>query len=1074
MRGNQDFEISAPAGVFDTIGSLVNRGLEKQAIRLAVLRGERNEGQLTNQIFFSRHLERGGKRIGNNEPRLAAEWREIRDTVVRPTLAESGGKAPAQSPVQAANMPMFFGIDYGSVDGNQNPDWARAKNEGPISFAIIRANWGSYPDAVFKRDWPKIKEAGLVRGAYLFLRFPHAESERKYGPRPDPVSQANAFIKTVGSLDESDLPPTLDVEFPGGRALTKMTAQQCLADVRAAWKVLADKYGVAPIIYTSARVWREDLNNLAAPDLIESPLWLTPYPIGRLKPAVRDPKLFAGGRYNPPVPPAWGDATNWWIHQYQGDALQFPGFRQVDMNRFNTTIKGANGDRVKWVQRRLGISVSGNFDDATEGALRAFQQKKGLAADGRIDPRTFAFLCWSNPSPGARIIGLELEPEVANFQGELELNLKSEPFQGYTEFDELNSFETGGGGWQDARPRHGQRLPWVGNPCLAGCRADYEKCIKRGTAPQVCSEWLRRCSERCAWRQALGGGNVTGAPRPGRSRVQAPRSPSHKQFYEWEALNLEVDPEAESEWSGRYPRRRPSTITRRRPRVRPRRSPRRRFQRRYSGGSYPAFAPPADRLNIFPANLGTAFSDQTYGDNVAQPDYADTEPPPPEATSAGADDGTASASGDEDTEFFEYEWRDPDVSEIFYEWMDEVSRSSSEYIRWVQQSLNQIMGLRLAVDGISGPLTRSAARSFQTRARITVDGIVGPQTEAALIAAGAQPPPGATPSGGGGAVRPPTQTLAPLTPAEQSELARLTATAQAQFRQLRTIIESYTGIARRDADRGSRALLRQGHFRQTAQLLPEIILLTNISTLPSGWSLAAARPLLVGNVLYNLAFPETINQGGSDRLGGRPDPTCFSASTQILLARRFPATYVRLTIQLATTNRATFAGGASIGPLTFVSTNLYRSLESVLLQTAFDTYFNQVIGASYTPGAELKVHRQVFGPTRPPRFTTYTSPSSMVSAFRTAFVTRGGNTRPWESVNLCTGNPAVSCGNHNVVLTRVTGGRVYFYNPWANEEEKATMFGTARVSVSGNAERPAESSMTQADFEGQLTAVFHN
>lgn len=36
------------------------------------------------------------------------------------------------------------------------------------------------------------------------------------------------------------------------------------------------------------------------------------------------------------------------------------------------------------------------------------------------------------------------------------------------------------------------------------------------------------------------------------------------------------------------------------------------------------------------------------------------------------------------------------------------------------------------------------------------------------------------------------------------------------------------------------------------------------------------------------------------------------------------------------------------------------------------------------------------------------------------------------------------------------------------------MFGTARLTVSGNGERPAESSMTQADFENQLTTVFHN
>jgi peptidoglycan hydrolase-like protein with peptidoglycan-binding domain len=73
----------------------------------------------------------------------------------------------------------------------------------------------------------------------------------------------------------------------------------------------------------------------------------------------------------------------------------------------------------------------------------------------------------------------------------------------------------------------------------------------------------------------------------------------------------------------------------------------------------------------------------------------------------------------------------------------EVARSNSEYIRWVQRSLNQILGTRLTVDGISGPQTRSAIRSFQQQGGLTVDGQVGPQTESALIATGAGPPPGA-------------------------------------------------------------------------------------------------------------------------------------------------------------------------------------------------------------------------------------------------------------------------------------------------------------------------------------------
>jgi peptidoglycan hydrolase-like protein with peptidoglycan-binding domain len=68
-------------------------------------------------------------------------------------------------------------------------------------------------------------------------------------------------------------------------------------------------------------------------------------------------------------------------------------------------------------------------------------------------------------------------------------------------------------------------------------------------------------------------------------------------------------------------------------------------------------------------------------------------------------------------------------------------RSDPQYVRWIQQSLNRIMGLRLAVDGRIGPQTRSAVRSFQQRRGLAADGIVGPRTERALVAAGAGRPP---------------------------------------------------------------------------------------------------------------------------------------------------------------------------------------------------------------------------------------------------------------------------------------------------------------------------------------------
>jgi len=94
------------------------------------------------------------------------------------------------------------------------------------------------------------------------------------------------------------------------------------------------------------------------------------------------------------------------------------------------------------------------------------------------------------------------------------------------------------------------------------------------------------------------------------------------------------------------------------------------------------------------------------------------------------------------SEFNEFQAFDTELADR--EWEGEVSRNSREYIRWVQQSLNQTLGLRLAVDGIVGRQTRSAIRSFQQQRGLQVDGRAGSQTEAVLVSAGASPPPGAT------------------------------------------------------------------------------------------------------------------------------------------------------------------------------------------------------------------------------------------------------------------------------------------------------------------------------------------
>jgi peptidoglycan hydrolase-like protein with peptidoglycan-binding domain len=59
--------------------------------------------------------------------------------------------------------------------------------------------------------------------------------------------------------------------------------------------------------------------------------------------------------------------------------------------------------------------------------------------------------------------------------------------------------------------------------------------------------------------------------------------------------------------------------------------------------------------------------------------------------------------------------------------------------------LNKVLNLNLRTDGVNGPQTRSAVRSFQQRYGLVVDGIVGPKTDEALrkalSAAGGRPQP---------------------------------------------------------------------------------------------------------------------------------------------------------------------------------------------------------------------------------------------------------------------------------------------------------------------------------------------
>jgi len=61
--------------------------------------------------------------------------------------------------------------------------------------------------------------------------------------------------------------------------------------------------------------------------------------------------------------------------------------------------------------------------------------------------------------------------------------------------------------------------------------------------------------------------------------------------------------------------------------------------------------------------------------------------------------------------------------------------STGDAVKQLQEDLNKVLGIHLAVDGIFGPATQAAVKSFQLQHGLTVDGIYGPQTAQAMYEA---------------------------------------------------------------------------------------------------------------------------------------------------------------------------------------------------------------------------------------------------------------------------------------------------------------------------------------------------
>jgi lysozyme len=176
-------------------------------------------------------------------------WLERKSHFVR--YAEFGIDIPVSYTIHGLDVSKYQDlIDWGLVRDMKVGDVQ-------MSFAFIKATEGlDNQDAYFRRNWKKVKDAGLARGAY------HYFLATKSGK-----AQAQNFIDAV-DLQPGDLPPVLDIEQAYGASPEKLRerAKEWLQTVE-------DFYHVIPIVYTNVDFYRQYLRD----DFDGYPLWVAHY-----------------------------------------------------------------------------------------------------------------------------------------------------------------------------------------------------------------------------------------------------------------------------------------------------------------------------------------------------------------------------------------------------------------------------------------------------------------------------------------------------------------------------------------------------------------------------------------------------------------------------------------------------------------------------------------------------------------------------------------------------------------------------------------------------------------------------
>ena len=192
------------------------------------------------------------------------------------------------------------GIDVSHYQGSVN--WASVKKAGN-SFGFAKATEGtSYTDPNFASNWSRMKNAGVIPGAYHFGR-----------PGSSATTQAAHFVNTVKAAQgglSGGLQLVLDLETTDGK-----TPAQVKAWMETFLSEIQRLTGKPAIIYTGYYFWRDSVGNPSSN--YNCPLWIASY------------------NSAPTIPAAWSYYTFW---QYTDSGVVSGVGGNVDQDKFNGSL----------------------------------------------------------------------------------------------------------------------------------------------------------------------------------------------------------------------------------------------------------------------------------------------------------------------------------------------------------------------------------------------------------------------------------------------------------------------------------------------------------------------------------------------------------------------------------------------------------------------------------------------------------------------------------------------------------------------------------------------------------------